>query len=59
MICENVITYLKTQKRPVPQRELMNRVYLKYNEVLSLSVDYALKRAGVEIKNGTYSLKGD
>jgi len=55
-ICAFIISRLKAVNRPIPERELLNKVYLKYNENLSHSVERELK-GQVILKNGMYSLK--
>ncbi len=54
----NVIEYLKKKAAPVPEIELLNRIYLIFNELLPHSVMMALKSSGlVVVKNGMWSLK--
>ena len=57
-IKDYVIRYLKAAKKPVQEKELISKIYLNYNEILSYSIMIELKAEGlIIIQNGNWFLK--
>ena len=56
-ISEFVLRYLAGKKKPVPETELQNKIYLSFNELLPQSVMFSLKaKKLITIRKGKCSL---